>query len=95
MSTLKQWLPAVLALSFLGCQAAQPEPPPEPDHLLEDVTRLGAELHACQEAEQARLRKEAATLDVEITEAKAQISAYRQLVGEKEYRRIVGDGGSR
>ena len=76
-----------------ACQADPPPPAPEPDHLSEEIRRLGEELLACQRAEEARLRKESARLDEEIAEAKAQIAVYRSVVGEAEYRRIVGDGG--
>lgn len=91
---MKRWMPTVLVWSLLGCQAAPPEPPPVPDHLLEDVAQLGADLRACREAERARLEKEKSELDVEIAETKKRIATYRLLVGESEYRRIVGDGGS-
>lgn len=95
MAPLKQWVPAILAWSLLGCQTAPPEPAPEPDHLVEDVQRLGAELLACRQAEHERLLKEAAALDVELAKAKTEIAAYRGLLGEAEYRRIMGDGGAR
>lgn len=91
---MKQWVPAVLAWSLLGCEAAPPEPTPVPDHLVEDVKRLGADLLACREAERERLQKEKAALDLELAAAKKRIADYRLLVGEAEYRRIVGDGGA-
>ena len=75
---------------------AEPVPAPPPDdHLQDDVKRLGEELVACRQAENRRLHEEAAKLDEEIAGAKAQIAAYRSVVGEAEYRRIVGDGGAK
>lgn len=85
----------VLLWTCCACQAdpPPPAPTPEPNPLSDEVKRLGEQLLACQRAENDRLRRESAKLDEEIEEAKEQIAAYRSVVGEAEYRRIMGDGG--
>jgi hypothetical protein len=92
---VKQWILAVLAWSLLGCETAPPEPPPAPGSLAGDWKQIGEELIARRQAENDRMRREKTVLEAKIAEAKEQIAAYRSLVGESEYRRIVGDGGVR
>ena len=82
MNPVKQWVTAVLAGSLLGCQAEPPEPLPKPDHLLEDVKRIGEELRACQQAEIDRKRGEVAMLNAQIASTKKENAAYCRLLGD-------------
>jgi hypothetical protein len=71
-SGMKQWIPAVLTWSLLGCQAAPPEPPPEPDHLVADIAKLGSDLLACEQRENVLLHEKKDDLDAKIAAAKAE-----------------------
>lgn len=56
----------VVAWSLVGYDATPPAPPPEPDHLAEDIAKLNAELLACMQRENARLQQERDDLDAKI-----------------------------
>jgi hypothetical protein len=66
---VKQYVLALGACLFLGCESAPPGPPPEPDHLAADIAQLNADLLACMRRENDRLREEKAELDARINAA--------------------------
>lgn len=74
-SPVKQWISAVLACWIPGCQAASPpEPPPEPDHLVADIAKVNAELLACMQRENDRLREERNELGAKIRAVREEAS---------------------
>ena len=66
VSPVKQHILVAMALSFLACEAAPPVPPPEPDHLVKDIAKLNADLLACMQRENDRLRQDRDDLEAKI-----------------------------
>lgn len=66
---MKQYVLVIGAWLFFGCESAQPLPAPAEPNLAAAIAELNADLLACMQRENDRLREEKAALDAKIAAA--------------------------